>query len=61
MAVRTGVGIFDRQPHGGTIRLAGREALAAVHHISMNDASAAGPSGRRSNSALLYPQGTFVG
>jgi len=38
MAVRTGVGIFDVS-HMGDIRLAGREALAAVQHISMNDAS----------------------
>ena len=32
MAVRTGVGIFDVS-HMGDIRLAGREALAAVQHI----------------------------
>ena len=38
MAVRTGVGIFDVS-HMGDIRLAGREALAAVQRISMNDAS----------------------
>ena len=37
-AVRTGVGIFDVS-HMGDIRLAGPEALAAVQHISMNDAS----------------------
>ena len=37
MAVRTGVGIFDVS-HMGDIRLAGPEALAAVQHISMNDA-----------------------
>jgi len=43
----------------GDIRLAGREALAAVHHISMNDASRLAV-GQAQYSALLYPQGTFV-
>ena len=58
MAVRTGVGIFDVS-HMGDIRLAGREALAAVQHISMNDASR--PAiGQAQYSALLHPQGTFV-
>ncbi len=58
MAVRTGVGIFDVS-HMGDIRLAGREALAAVQHISMNDASKLAV-GQAQYSALLYPQGTFV-
>ena len=58
MAVRTGVGIFDVS-HMGDIRLAGREALAAVQHISMNDASRPAV-GQAQYSALLYPQGTFV-
>jgi aminomethyltransferase len=58
MAVRTGVGIFDVS-HMGDIRLAGPEALAAVQHISMNDASRLGV-GQAQYSALLYPQGTFV-
>lgn len=58
MAVRTGVGIFDVS-HMGDIRLAGREALAAVQHISMNDASRLSV-GQAQYSALLYPQGTFV-
>jgi aminomethyltransferase len=57
-AVRTGVGIFDVS-HMGDIRLAGREALAAVQHISMNDASRLAV-GQAQYSALLYPQGTFV-
>jgi len=39
--------------------LAGREALAAVQHISMNDASRLA-IGQAQYSALLYPQGTFV-
>ncbi len=58
MAVRTGVGIFDVS-HMGDIRLAGPEALAAVQHISMNDASRLSV-GQAQYSALLYPQGTFV-
>jgi aminomethyltransferase len=58
MAVRAGVGIFDVS-HMGDIRLAGRAALAAVQHISMNDASRLA-IGQAQYSALLYPQGTFV-
>jgi len=58
MAVRTGVGIFDVS-HMGDIRLAGRQALAAVQHISMNDASKLA-IGQAQYSALLYPHGTFV-
>ena len=57
-AVRTGVGIFDVS-HMGDIRLAGRQALAAAQHISMNDASRLAV-GQAQYSALLYPQGTFV-
>jgi aminomethyltransferase len=57
-AVRTGVGIFDVS-HMGDIRLAGPQALAAVQHISMNDASRLA-IGQAQYSALLYPQGTFV-
>jgi aminomethyltransferase len=58
MAVRTGVGIFDVS-HMGDIRLAGPGALAAVQHISMNDAAKLAV-GQAQYSALLYPQGTFV-
>jgi len=58
MAVRTGVGIFDVS-HMGDIRLGGPQALAAVQHISMNDASKLA-IGQAQYSALLYPQGTFV-
>jgi aminomethyltransferase len=58
MAVRTGVGIFDVS-HMGDIRLAGPQALAAVQHISMNDASKLA-IGQAQYSAMLYPQGTFV-
>jgi glycine cleavage system T protein (aminomethyltransferase) len=58
MAVRSGVGIFDVS-HMGDIRLTGQEALPAVEHISMNDASRLA-IGQAQYSALLYPQGTFV-
>ena len=58
MAVRSAVGIFDVS-HMGDIRLAGPQALAAVQHISMNDASRLAV-GQAQYSALLYPQGTFV-
>jgi len=58
LAVRASVGIFDVS-HMGDIRLAGREALAAVQHISMNDASRLA-IGQCQYSALLYPEGTFV-
>jgi aminomethyltransferase len=57
-AVRTGVGIFDVS-HMGDIRISGPEALAAVQHISMNDASRLSV-GQAQYSALLYPKGTFV-
>src|SRR6202046_1656046 len=56
--VRAGVGIFDVS-HMGDIRLQGPEALAAVQHTSMNDASRLA-IGQAQYSALLYPQGTFV-
>jgi aminomethyltransferase len=58
LAVRTGVGIFDVS-HMGDIRLEGPQALAAVQHISMNDAANLA-IGQAQYSALLYPQGTFV-
>ena len=57
-AVRTQAGIFDVS-HMGDIRLAGPGALAAVQHISMNDAARLAV-GQAQYSALLYPQGTFV-
>jgi aminomethyltransferase len=58
MAVRTSVGIFDVS-HMGDIRLAGPGALAAVQHISMNDASRLA-IGQAQYSGMLYPQGTYV-
>jgi aminomethyltransferase len=61
-AVRGGVGLFDVS-HMGDIRIrSGRTpggALAAVQHISMNDASQLA-IGQAHYSAMLYPQGTFV-
>ena len=58
MAVRNGVGIFDVS-HMGDIRIHGKQALAAVQHITMNDASKLA-HGQCQYSAMLYPQGTFV-
>jgi aminomethyltransferase len=45
--------------HMGDIRVAGTQALAAVQHISINDASRLAV-GQAQYSAMLYPQGTFV-
>ena len=58
MAVRSGVGVFDVS-HMGDILIIGKQALAAVQHISMNDAAKL-QIGQAQYSALLYPQGTFV-
>jgi aminomethyltransferase len=58
LAVRTGVGVFDVS-HMGDILIYGKQALAAVNHISMNDAGKL-QIGQAHYSALLYPQGTFV-
>ena len=61
-AVRMGVGVFDVS-HMGDIRVrSGRTpggALAAVQHLSMNDASKLA-IGQAHYSAMLYPEGTFV-
>jgi len=61
-AVRGSVGVFDVS-HMGDIRIrsGGKPggALAAVQHISMNDASKLA-IGQAHYSAMLYPQGTFV-
>src|SRR5205085_10070486 len=38
LAVRTGVGLFDVS-HMGDIRVHGPEALAAIQHATMNDAT----------------------
>ena len=61
-AVRSSVGVFDVS-HMGDIRIrSGRTpggALAAVQHLSMNDASRL-TIGQAHYSAMLYPEGTFV-
>ncbi|HUE42567.1 MAG TPA: glycine cleavage system aminomethyltransferase GcvT [Candidatus Sulfotelmatobacter sp.] len=61
-AVRGAVGVFDVS-HMGDIRIrTGKTsggALAAVQHLSMNDASKLA-IGQAHYSALLYPRGTFV-
>jgi aminomethyltransferase len=58
MAVRTAVGLFDVS-HMGEIQFRGPGSLAAVQHITMNDASRL-QDGQAHYSALLTPQGTFV-
>ena len=58
MAVRTGVGLFDVS-HMGDVQLRGPGSLAAVQHLTMNDASRL-QVGQAQYSALLYPEGTFV-
>jgi len=58
LAVRNGVGVFDVS-HMGDIRVHGPEALAAIQHITINDASKLSV-GQAQYSAMLYPQGTFV-
>jgi aminomethyltransferase len=58
MAVRTGVGLFDVS-HMGEIQFRGPGALAAVQHITMNDASRLKDC-QAQYSALLTPEGTYV-
>jgi aminomethyltransferase len=61
-AVRASVGVFDVS-HMGDIRLSGDGAaglaLAAVQHITMNDAAHLAV-GQAQYSAMLYPEGSFV-
>ena len=58
LAVRTAVGLFDVS-HMGETQFRGPGALAAVQHITMNDASRL-KDGQAHYSALLTPEGTFV-
>jgi aminomethyltransferase len=58
MAVRTGVGLFDVS-HMGEIQFRGPGALAAVQHLTMNDAAKLA-DGQAHYSALLTPEGAFV-
>jgi aminomethyltransferase len=61
-AVRSSVGVFDVS-HMGDIRIRSGQtaggALAAVQHLSMNDAARLA-IGQAHYSAMLYPEGTFV-
>jgi aminomethyltransferase len=58
LAVRTGVGLFDVS-HMGEIEFRGPGALAAVQHLTMNDAARL-KDGQAHYSALLNPDGCFV-
>jgi aminomethyltransferase len=58
LAVRTRAGIFDVS-HMGQLEIAGADALAAVQHVTSNDASRLAV-GQAHYSALTTPQGTFV-
>jgi aminomethyltransferase len=58
IAVRTAVGLFDVS-HMGEIQFRGPGSLAAVQHITMNDASRL-KDGQAHYSALLRPDGAFV-
>jgi aminomethyltransferase len=58
MAVRTGVGLFDVS-HMGEIQFRGPGSLAAIEHITMNEAARL-KDGQAQYSALLTPEGTFV-
>jgi len=58
MAVRSRAGLFDVS-HMGEIEIAGRDALAAVQHITSNDAAKLAVH-QIQYSALTTPRGTFV-
>ena len=57
-AVRAAAGLFDVS-HMGQIEIAGKDALAAVQHISSNDAERLQVN-QAHYSALTTPDGTFV-
>jgi aminomethyltransferase len=58
LAVRERAGLFDVS-HMGEVEIAGADALAAVQHITSNDASRLS-IGQIQYSALTTPAGTFV-
>jgi aminomethyltransferase len=58
LAVRAAAGLFDVS-HMGEVEIAGKDALAAVQHISSNDASRLQVN-QAHYSALTTPEGTFV-
>ncbi|HXE81395.1 MAG TPA: glycine cleavage system aminomethyltransferase GcvT [Vicinamibacterales bacterium] len=57
-AVRTRAGLFDVS-HMGEIEVAGRDALAALQHVTCNDVAKLSV-GQAQYSALTTPEGTFV-
>jgi aminomethyltransferase len=58
LAVRTRAGVFDVS-HMGEIEIAGRDATAALQHVTSNDASRLS-IGQAQYSALTTSDGTFV-
>jgi aminomethyltransferase len=58
MAVRTRAGLFDVS-HMGQVEIAGTDALAAVQHITCNDAGKL-KVGQAQYSGLMLPNGAFV-
>jgi aminomethyltransferase len=58
LAVRTRAGLFDVS-HMGEIEIAGADALAAVQHLSSNDAAKL-KVGQIHYAGLMTPAGTFV-
>jgi aminomethyltransferase len=58
LTVRSAAGLFDVS-HMGEIEIAGKDALAAVQHITSNDASKLQVN-QAQYSGLMTPDGTFV-
>jgi aminomethyltransferase len=58
LAVRTRAGLFDVS-HLGQVEVAGKDALAAVQHVTCNDASRL-KAGQTQRSVLTTAAGTFV-
>jgi aminomethyltransferase len=58
LAVRTAAGLFDVS-HMGELEVRGPQALAAVQHVTSNDAAKL-QIGQAQYSALTTPEGTFV-
>jgi aminomethyltransferase len=58
LAVRTRAGLFDVS-HMGEVEMAGRDALAAIQHLTSNDAAKL-KVGQIQYSGLMTPAGTFL-
>ena len=58
LAVRTAAGVFDVS-HMGQIEIAGKQAMAAVQHVSTNDVATLAV-GRAHLSVLASPEGTVL-